>query len=276
MATVIRVVAAVLAGGAILSACSLSPRAGAPPRSSPRDSVSSSSPSAPAVADRAPLRVVGLGDSVMAGTACGCRNLLQRYGDALAARTGRHVRADNLGANGAVTSDLLEDLRGDARTRNLVVRADVVVVVIGANDLVPRLDEWREGSCDDSCFRPSVQQMGRRLGQVLAAVQAARHGRTDHVLVTDYWNVFQDGQVARDTDGQAGVDWSTRVTAAANAEICRAAQLAGATCVDLVAPFKGLGERDPTPLLADDGDHPNAAGTRLIAHALIQATPDDL
>jgi lysophospholipase L1-like esterase len=220
--------------------------------------------------------VVGLGDSVMAGTACDCPDLLQQYAASLSTRTNRVVRADNLGSNGAITGDLLEDLRGDARTRSLVASADVVVVVVGANDLLPQLDAWRSGSCDSSCFGPPVQQMGGQLGRVLAALQSARNGRTDHVLVTDYWNVFQDGKVARDSDGQAGVNWSTKVTTAANTAICRAAQSAQATCVDLFVPFKGLGERDPTSLLADDGDHPNAAGTRVIVQALMGATPDDL
>jgi lysophospholipase L1-like esterase len=96
------------------------------------------------------------------------------------------------------------------------------------------------------------------------------------VLVTDYWNVFRDGQVALDSDGAAERDWSVRVTNAANAAICKAARIQGATCVDLVAPFKGSGDRDPTPLLADDGDHPNAAGMKVIVAALMKATPNDL
>ena len=41
---------------------------------------------------------------------------------------------------------------------------------------------------------------------------------------------------------------------------------------DLYAAFKGEhAERDPTNLLAADGDHPNAAGHRLIAQALLSA-----
>jgi len=276
VATVTRAVAAVLLLGAVLSACSHSPRTAASPPRPPEDSVTSSSPTPSPSPDLPPLRVVGLGDSVMAGTGCDCRDLLQQYADSLAARTRRTVRADNLGTDGAITDDLLEDLRTDARTRNLVAGADVVVVVVGANDLLPQLQQWRTASCDDSCFGPPVAHMGRQLARVLAAVRAARNGRTDHVLVTDYWNVFQDGRVALDADGREGVAWSTKVTTAANAAICGAAQGAQATCVDLFAPFKGSGESDPTPLLADDGDHPNAAGTRLIVQALVGATPGGL
>ena len=272
----IRALVAVIVGTAVLAACASGPRVTTATSQPPSDSVASSSPTPSASPSLGQLRVVGLGDSVMAGNACSCRDLLQQYADALAARTHRSVRSDNLGVDGAVTSDVLDALRSDARTRDVIAQADVVVVVIGANDLIPQLEQWRASSCPSSCFGPPVQQMGRQLAQVLDALQSARNGRTDHVLVADYWNVFQDGQVAVDADGREGVAWSTKVTTAANAAICQAAQSAQATCVDLFSPFKGSGEDDPTGLLADDGDHPNAAGTRVIAQALIGATPGDL
>ena len=44
------------------------------------------------------------------------------------------------------------------------------------------------------------------------------------------------------------------------------------TYVDIYTPFKGAdGSTDDTALLADDGDHPNAAGHQLIATALLAA-----
>jgi lysophospholipase L1-like esterase len=56
-------------------------------------------------------------------------------------------------------------------------------------------------------------------------------------------------------------------------EVVRSAAVSGdATYVDLFAPFKGVaGDDDATPLLADDGDHPNAAGHQVIARALLAA-----
>jgi lysophospholipase L1-like esterase len=221
------------------------------------------------------LRVVGLGDSVMAGTHCGCRGLVEEYAGALGRRTGRPVRVTNLGTDGAVTADLVRDLAG-GRARRAVAHADVVVLTVGANDLLPQRDAWRTSGCATPCFRSAARAVGRNLTRVLHRLAADRGGRTDHVLVTDYWNVFRDGQVALDTDGPDERAWSNRVTAAANREICGAARRRGAACVDLVAPFKGGGHRDPTPLLADDGDHPNAAGVRAIVAALLAATPADL
>jgi lysophospholipase L1-like esterase len=255
----------------LLAACGHAPSRAAGPAPASTTASPTAIPGSPRLP---PLRVLGLGDSVMAGTNCGCKGLVEEYGDALAAQTHRAVHVDNLGSNGAIASDVLHEL-SDPRTRALVVRADVVVLTVGANDLVPQLQAWRTSTCEDPCFRGPVREMGRTVDRVLHELEVARGGRNDHVLVTDYWNVFQDGRVALDTDGRAGVAWSSRVTAAANDAICRAARAQGAVCVDLLAPFKGSG-RDPTPLLADDGDHPNAAGVQVIVHALMRATPTDL
>lgn len=258
----------------LLAGCAAHSETPAAPRA-PVTSPSATPDTSPSTAPNA-LRVVGLGDSVMAGTNCGCSGLVEEYADALARRTGRPVHADNLGDDGAVTDDVLSDLTSDRRTRSLAARADVVVVTIGANDLIPQLQTWRASGCPRHCFRTAAREVGRNLSRVLGTLTAARGGRSDHVLVTDYWNVFRDGQVALDSDGRAERSWSVRVTAAANTAICRAAQAARAVCVDLVRPFKGSGDRDPTPLLADDGDHPNAAGMKAIVAALMRATPDDL
>ncbi len=221
------------------------------------------------------IRVVGLGDSVMAGTHCGCAGLAEEYGKALEARTGTEVRVTNLGANGLVTTDVLNDLEHDRTTRSAISDADLVVVTIGANDLVPQLDEWQTTGCDRACFNGPALEMGRNLQRVLAAITSLRIAHPGPVLVTDYWNVFTDGDVARQSGGQAQIDWTSEVTAVANQQICGAARAAGDTCVDLVAAFKG-GGADPTPLLASDGDHPNAAGVRAIVRELLAATPTDL
>jgi lysophospholipase L1-like esterase len=276
--------ALVLATLAALSGCSgFAPVTSAEPPAS--DGPTSAAPTTPAPSATTPppppappatLRVVGLGDSVMAGTRCGCRGLVEEYAAALGRRTGRPVHVTNLGTDGAVTTDVVQDLSGDRRTRTAAAAADVLVVTVGANDLLPQRAAWQTSGCNAPCYQSAAQAVGRRLGRLLRQLAADRGGRTDHVLVTDYWNVFRDGQVALDADGAQERAWSVRVTAAANREICTAARAQGAACVDLVTPFKGRGDRDPTPLLADDGDHPNAAGERAIVRALVAATPTDL
>lgn len=224
----------------------------------------------------APVRLVGLGDSVMAGFHCGCQGVPAEYAEALAQRTHRRTVSTNLGANGLMTGGLLRSLEHDSRTRRLVGSADVVLLDIGANDLLPEMRRWSATSCPAWCFRGPAEQLGDRVRQILTAINALRTASPDTVLVLNYWNVFKDGQAARRQGGQRQLDWSAVVTATANAAICRGAAAVGAGCVDTVAPFKGDGTQDPTWLLAADGDHPNAAGVRRIVASLMAATPQQL
>jgi lysophospholipase L1-like esterase len=220
----------------------------------------------------APLHVVGIGDSVMAGTNCNCETIMTGFAHVMADRTGRDVTAANLGVPGYTTNDLLDQLRNDANARQEVARADILIVIIGANDLGDAFDSWNQGDCDAACYQPQVDAMGTRLASVLHLVRSLRAGQPMTVLVDNYWNVFTDGAVARADGGQEQLDWSAEVTTAANHAIENAASSSGDLTVDLVKPFKNGGDEDPTPLLADDGDHPNAAGVRAIVAANVAAT----
>jgi lysophospholipase L1-like esterase len=218
------------------------------------------------------LHVVGIGDSVMAGTNCNCETIMAGFARAMSDRSGRPVTATNLGVAGYTTNDLLDQLSQDANARRDVADADILIVIIGANDLGDALESWHQDDCDASCYQPQVDAMGARLASVLSLVTSLRGGQPMTVLVDNYWNVFTDGTVARADGGRAQVDWSVEVTKAANLAIAHAASSSGAVTVDLVRPFKNGGDDDPTPLLADDGDHPNAAGVKAIVAANVAAT----
>jgi len=85
---------------------------------------------------------------------------------------------------------------------------------------------------------------------------------------------MKDGKVARAAYGPAGVKAANEATAYADNAILRAARAQGATYVSTYGVFKGAdGRTDPTPLLAADGDHPNARGHQVIAQALARALP---
>jgi lysophospholipase L1-like esterase len=221
----------------------------------------------------APLHVVGIGDSVMAGTNCNCETIMTGFAHAIADRTARNVTATNLGVPGYTTSDLLDQLHQDANARSEVANADILIVIIGANDLGDAFDSWNQGDCGASCYQPQVDAMGTRLAAVLSLVRSLRAGQPMTVLVDNYWNVFTDGAVARADGGEEQIAWSGAVTNAANLAIVNAATRSGDRAVDLVKPFKNGGEEDPTPLLADDGDHPNAAGVQAIVAANVAAIP---
>lgn len=215
--------------------------------------------------------VVGLGDSVMAGTRCDCDGPVAEYAEAMRPLSTRPITDVNLGGNGGTTTTLLAQLRQDT-TKQAVASARAVLVIIGANDLLPQLRKWQDTGCPVSCYQPAVAAMGQRVGQTLEAIDQLRPHTRGVVLVADYWNVFPDGDAARSEGGQAQVDWSRAVSRAANAEICAAARRAEAICVDTYTPFVG-NDSDPTDLLASDGDHPNAKGEALLVKQLVDATP---
>jgi lysophospholipase L1-like esterase len=201
------------------------------------------------------------------------------YATGLAARWRRVVHESNLGRNSQTTAGLLADLREDQAVRSQVAAADVVLLTIGANDLVPALRAWDDGSgqdeatCGGACDNENLQRVAAHVREALRDVRQLQGGRRTLVLVTTYWNVFEDGDVAQADRGTAYLRWSDGLTRRLNEAIALAARAESAVPVDLYTPFKAEGQRDPTPLLAGDGDHPNAAGHRLIASVLLSATP---
>lgn len=234
----------------------------------PSGSPSAGSTSAP---PDGPIHVLGFGDSVMYGAGCDCDDFLTQTGDLLHQATGRRVAIVNNGANGQTAAGVLDDLRTDDTSTAQIAHADVIVLTVGANDLGPVLGTWVDDDCDQSCYHPQVESMGDRLSAILTIVNRDKQPGAA-VFVLDYWNVFEDGQVGADDHDQGYLTWSDQVTRDADTTICQAAALAAATCVDTYRPFKGAdGSIDPTHLLADDGDHPNDAGTTLIATTLATA-----
>jgi lysophospholipase L1-like esterase len=218
------------------------------------------------------LQVVAFGDSVASGYACRCRPFPEIYGSLLSAATRESVRVDNRAVSGLHTSGLLAQLRsGDVQ--DAVRGSDVVLVTIGANDFGDHHDQVVADQCGRSgteCVRDDLASMRANLAAVLAKIGSLRRGRPGDVLVTGYWNVFQDGRVALAAYGRSGLRASLRLTRHVNAEIRAVATHAGARYVDIYRPFEDAG-RDVTSLLAPDGDHPDAAGHRLIARRLMRA-----
>lgn len=216
--------------------------------------------------------LLALGDSVPAGTACGCAPFPETYGALLSRRTGTPATVDNRAVSGLDTAGLLAQL-GQQEMADAVRRADVLLVTIGANDFGDHHDDVTSGRCeagDADCVADELATLRTNLDAVLARVRALRADRGTTVLVTGYWNVFEDGDVARRAVGEAGLRASLDLTRRANAVIASVSRSAGARYVDLFRPFE-LGGRDVTALMAADGDHPSAAGHALIARTLLDA-----
>lgn len=223
----------------------------------------------------AQIQLVGLGDSIPAGYQCpGCTAFPDLFGQRLEVDRRSAVAVTNLGVGGWTSADLLGSLSTGRPAAEAVHTSDVVTITIGANDFNSELDTYLGGGCGDgddalACFEPVLPRLADTLDTILRRVGQLRAGLASRVLVTGYWNVFSDGQVAAAQYGDRFVRDSTALTLRADAAIRAAAQRAGAVYVDLFAAFKGAtGQTDPTGLLADDGDHPNQAGHRQIADAL--------
>ncbi|MFU8871737.1 SGNH/GDSL hydrolase family protein [Micromonospora sp. SL4-19] len=224
------------------------------------------SPLGPATATPSPAgTVVALGDSVPAGSACGCVPFPDLYARMLAPT----ATAVNLALGGSTSADLDEQLRSPA-ARQALPQVDAVLIMSGANDMVPLVEE-RSG---EQTYRATAQQVG---ANVAAAISALRdlHGAPLPVLVLGYWNVAEDGQVARDGTDAAGLAEADVATAYVNDALRAAARRSGAIYVPTYPAFRGpTGQADPTDLLAGDGDHPNARGHELIAHAAYASSKD--
>ena len=217
--------------------------------------------------------IVGIGDSVTAATGCECPGFVEPYAADLPTSAGGPAAGVNLGANGLTAAGLRTLVTTPTPTAESVGEADFLLVTIGANDLLPLLPRWRASGCPAACYLPTVDTVGADISDILTAAKTLRSNRPSQILVTTYWNVFADGDVAKATENAAYLQWSDELTRALNTRICAAARGSGAICVDLYAPFKGNGSQNPTRLLAGDGDHPNAAGYQLITSTLLAATP---
>lgn len=237
------------------------------PAANPLGTVHVVKPAANRPASHRPIRVVvALGDSVPAGTACGCSPYVDLVADAVAATQHAQVTAVNLSVPGQTIGGLTGQLRS-SRVAAELARADVVLVTVGANDLE------NESQCTPSssttCYAGDLRALQPAYVRMLELLGASLSPRAK-VVVTGYWNVFLDGRVAMQK-GATYVSNSRALTQAVNDAIASAAGTHSATYVDIFASFKGAGDDDDTALLAADGDHPDAAGHQLIAESIVSA-----
>src|SRR5262249_38521368 len=182
---------------------------------------------------------------------------------ALAARSGRTVSATNDAVAGFTSSDVLDQLTSDTAVIGDLRAADVVEIEIGANDV-----EYTK-SCGTSvaCYASRVPAMKRNLAAIVSRTRALRPGRKVLVVLLDYWNVWLGGKYAA-ARGPAYVAAAEQLTDDVDAAIKATAARSGSAYVDLRAAFKGPDyDADETHYLANDGDHPNAAGHQKIADA---------
>jgi len=115
---------AALAFLVVVAGCAGSPSVGAPGATASPNSTHPGSWS-----------VVALGDSVPAGSACGCTPYPELNASSLSVPGTRPVVATNDAAGGATTSDVLASVSTDPDLESHVAAADVVEIEVGANDV---------------------------------------------------------------------------------------------------------------------------------------------
>lgn len=226
---------------------------------------------APAVRPAPVHLVVGLGDSVPAGSGCTCPTFVTRVAARLGTRQQPVVHADDLAVPGQTTQGLLDQL-GDPAVASAVSAADIVLVTVGANDFD---DAAADGPADQdtappAAYRTALQELRARYTRLLDRLTELARPQA-RLVVTGYWNVFLDGAVGR-ARGTGYVSGSDALTRAVNDVVATAATAAtgrAVTYADLYTPYKAV--PDDTSLLAPDGDHPDDAGHDLIASIVLRA-----
>ena len=228
------VIAALMTAAAVMALAFFTPAAlggsrsqPAVARPNPTTAPATASPTSSKVAQQKvaprPITVVGIGDSVTAGQNCDCRAFVELYAASLAATRGFHTTSINLGVSGWTSAQLLASLTQPGPFRNQVAKADILLVTIGANDLVP-LESRQSQGCATTCYAPLVESVGHNVELIVAAARAAHPGHPPTILVTNYWNVFQDGDVGTAENGTSFQSWSDTLTRASGAQICDGAQ----------------------------------------------------
>lgn len=204
------------------------------------------------------LRVLSLGDSVPAGDVCACTPFPDLVAAGLAPDGAADVR--RLASGGATAVDVTATVtRLDTEQGPTLGSPDVVLLEAGANDVV------------DLAGRPGADAAVQRAVDAVAGAVDVLSASGARVVVLDYWAVGLDGAVARRTYTPEELGAQVELTDDFDDHLA-AAVGTRAVFVDLRPVFHGPhGTVDPTPLLAPDGDHPDARGHRAIADAVLTA-----
>jgi lysophospholipase L1-like esterase len=203
-----------------------------------------------------------LGDSVPTGTACNCTPYPQLTADDIARAVHHSVVSSNDAADGATSADVVALLHDNSDVRAHVAHAGLVMVEIGANDVA----HSEKCATNVACYEPALPQIETNLNTIVASIHSLAPAAK--IVMLDYWSVWLGGSYAH-AQGPAYVEAANDLTADVDDIIRTVAQKTNSFYVDLRTAFRGPDhDGDETPLLAADGEHPNAEGHERIADAV--------
>ena len=267
------------------------------PPTGPSDAATVATVSGPA------LRLVVLGDAVPSTEPCpGCTGFVEQYTVHLEAATGRPVEvADRSRTDTAGLLDIEEQVSGEEGLREQLAEADVVIVSVGANDVMPdaaaagmlrkrRGGDWGCGGDMGSTTASYAAWALATTPECLEAGRMAYLGLYDSIFATvgelRRWqptmaialNTYDANLYGADFVG-AGLDqktldtlwpWMTALYDDWNRMECGRATTNFFTCVDVYHAFNGPDGDQPIGDLAVDGAHPSQAGHDRIAELLVE------
>jgi lysophospholipase L1-like esterase len=299
MSGTVRALGAGLVVLALVAACGSPEAARKQPTPSPSPTSSSPSPEAP----RQGAAYVALGDSYTAGGPIGalqehgflCQRSSLNYPSIVA--TTLDLPLTDVSCGGATSAGLLEPVRGvPAQIDAIKPRTRVVTVGVGGNDfglysslLLTCPDVSKPGRPGAPCrdrlaseVAATIPAIGDKVGATLAAV--SRKAPKAEILLVGYPRLMPPKGTCDEAPYTArDVAWIASLESDLSASLAAAARAHDATFVPMYARSKGhdvcsgddawVNGLDPA-----DGDglvlHPNAAGERAIADAVVRALRD--
>jgi lysophospholipase L1-like esterase len=227
-----------------------------------------------------PWSLVVVGDSIAyeSSLVCpGCTGFADRYASAILKATGHPVNVQNLSQRGLQIDVLLEELKTDARRRDALANADIIVVNIAHNDTAwirdddpcdgPNGDKPDWSKYNSTCASAAAEVFRPKFESVYAQIVALRGGKpTIFRTINRYndWIGWADGALPPEA-----TDATRVVVDAWSAMICETAQANGFICADIYHAFNGPDGLTPSgDLLGKDYTHPSDKGNEVIARVL--------